>query len=72
MNYRRIFLAAAATFIGYCIWFVLDKDTATSTAVVWPLICAFIIILALPEKRLEGTMISRMIDAWKGNKNDSG
>ena len=68
MSYRRIFLAACATFIGYLLWFVLDKDSATSVSAVWPLIIAFVVILALPEKRLEGTMIARIIEAWKGKK----
>jgi hypothetical protein len=72
MSYRRIFLAGAATFIGWLLWLVIEKDSATSSSAVWPLIFAFLIILVLPETRLKAETFVELIKAWKGKPNDSG
>lgn len=70
MSYRRAFLAIAAIFIGWLLWLVIDKDTATSISAVWPLVFAFIIILMLPEKRLAGDLFVRAVEALKGKPKD--
>lgn len=70
MTYRRAFLAIAAVFIGYLLWLVIVKDSAVAMAAVWPLIVAFIVILMLPEKRLGGELFVRVMEAWKGKKDD--
>ena len=71
MSYRRFFLALASTFIGFLLWLAIDKDTATSGSAIWPLVFAFVIILMLPEQRLGGELFVRMVEAWKGKKDDT-
>lgn len=70
MSYRRVLLAGFAGFFAYMLWTVLRLDTATGTAAVWPLVFAILIILMLPEKRLQGDMFVRLIEALKGVKRD--
>lgn len=70
MSWRRVLLAAASVFIGYLLWLVIDKDSAISQGAVWPLIFAFIIILMLPESRLEGNLFVKLVSALKGKPDD--
>jgi len=65
MTWRRGLLAAANVFIGFMIWVVIDKDSAVSMGAVWPLIIAFIIILALPESRLQGELLVKLAEALR-------
>lgn len=70
MSYRRLILAAAAGFLAYLLWKVINLDTSTSVSAVWPLSVTFLLVLMLPESRLQGDLFVRVVEALKGKPKD--
>lgn len=70
MSYRRILLACVVAVFSYMLWVALHLDSITGAGAVWPLVVAILVVLMLPEKRLQGDMFVRLVEAWKGIKKD--
>jgi ABC-type multidrug transport system permease subunit len=66
ISYRRILLALFAGFFAYLLWEALHLETATGQGAIWPLVVAILVVLMLPEKRLQGDAFVRVVEALKG------
>ncbi len=67
-TYRRCVLILFASFFGYLLWKVIGISTVASSAAIWPLVTAILIVLMLPEERLQGDLFVRLVEALKGDK----
>lgn len=70
MSYRRFVLIAFAGFVAFLLWTALGLDTSTGAGAMWPLVFALLVILMLPEDRLQGDTLVKLIAALKGVKKD--
>ncbi len=66
--YRRGLLTATLSFFGWMLYFVLHTANTAAAAAVWPLIMAMLVVLMLPEQRLDAAMLVEVINSLKGNK----
>lgn len=70
MSYRRILLAAFAALFGFLLYSAITADTAAASAAVWPLVAGTVVVLMIPEKRLNGELLGTLLDVLKGTQSD--
>lgn len=68
MTLRKCILAISAIFAAFMMWLIVEKDSALAMSAFIPMCIVFVFILMLPEERLKGDAIIKIIRSWRGKK----
>lgn len=70
MTYRRVILFGFAAFFCALLWRVVGATNTASETLAWTLVAGVVIILMLPETRLQVGELLEGLKAWRSRKDD--
>lgn len=71
MTFRRLFLVAAAVFLGALIWHLKDLETGAAVAMASTALWCLVVVLMLPSERFNPQQLINIVRTWKGKDSES-